>query len=143
MSALSREAELVQNPGLGAVLLWRFSCGYVDSHNTSAPPQIPALFIVLPILLHRETFDFLRGTNRPSGLHVFAEKFARSELGKSDLLLGIHSRAASWRGLTWQSFQLAVQCRLMTIGWSAGTAIPLSTSTPSGVPESVRPLLAN
>lgn len=143
MSTLTQETRHVQNPALGGVLLWRYACGYTEHHKTSDHPPLQLLFIVLPILFHRETFEVLKSTNRPTGLHGFADKFSQSKLGKSDVLFGIQSRALPWRNLTWESVQLAIQSRLMTLSRSSGTAIPLTTSSPTGVPASVRQLLSN
>ena len=117
--------------------------GWTRNNATSAHPPLQLLFIVLPILFHRETFTILKGTNRPSGLHGFADKFSRSTVGKSDVIAGIQSRALSWRGLTWESVTLAIQSRLITLSISNGTAIPLTTASPTGVPVSIRPLLTN
>jgi hypothetical protein len=133
----------VQNPALGGVLLWRFTCGYVDQHKTSNHPPIPLLFIVLPVLFHRETFEVLKSTNRATGLHGFADKFSRTNLAKSDVLLGIQTRAASWRSLTWESLRLGIQSRLVTVTRSAGTVIPVTTTAARGVPQSIRPLVTN
>ncbi len=141
MSTLTQETRYVQNPALGGVLLWRFACGYTEQHKTSGHPPLHLLFIVLPILFYRETFDVLKSTKRPTGLHAFAAKFSYSNLGKTDVLLGIHERAALWRNLTWESFQLSIQSRLLTVSRSNSTVIPLTKTSPTGVPISIRPLL--
>ena len=143
MSTLTQETRYVQNPALGAVLLWRYTSGWTERNKTSAHPPLQLLFIVLPILFHRETLTILKSTNRPSGLHGFASKFSQSALGKGDVIAGIQSRALLWRELTWESVQLAIQSRLITLSMANGTAIPLTTSSPTGVPVSIRPLLAN
>ena len=143
MSTLTQEVRHVQNPALGGVLLWRFVCGYVDKHKTSDHPPLPLLFIVLPILFHRETFEVIKSTNRPTGLHGFADKFSRTTLAKSDVLLGIQTRAVSWRALTWESLQMDVQSRLVTVSRSVGTAIPVTTTPARGVPPSIKPLVSN
>ena len=143
MSTLTQEVRHVQNPALGGILLWRFACGYTEHHKTSDPPPLHLLFVVLPILFHSETLEVLKRTNRPTGLHGFADKFSRSEFGMSDVLLAIQSRAVSWRHLTWESIQLGIRSRLITLSSSHGTLIPLSTASPTGVPPSVRPLLTN
>jgi hypothetical protein len=143
MSTLTQEVRHVQNPALGSVLLWRFVCGYTKQHKTSDYPPLQLLFIVLPVVYHRETFAFLKSTNRSSGLHAFADKFSRSEVGKADVLFGVQSRALSWRSLSWASVRLGVHSRLFTLSRSTGTVIPLTTTLPTGVPASVTPLLSN
>lgn len=143
MATLTQETRNVQNPALGAVLLWRFATGYSGHHKTSDHPPIPELFIVLPIIFHHETFEILKGTNRPSGLHGFADKFSRKAVGKSDVLLGIQSRALLWRKLTMESLHLSIATRLLTVSRSEATAIPLTTTSSRGAPKSVKTLISN
>lgn len=143
MSSLTQEIRNVQNPALGAVLLWRFSIGYSNKHKTNDYPPIPILFLILPIMFHQETFELLKGTNRPSGLHGFADKFSKSRVGKSDVLLGIQARAMRWRELTLESLNVAIRTRLLTVSNSDASAIPISTTSPRRVPAPIKPLLSN
>ena len=143
MSTLTQEATRVQNPALGAVMLWRYVLGWTDHNKIAAHPPLPLLFIVLPILFHQETLEVVKGTNKTSGLTTFAEKFSRSTTRKSDVLMSIHSRAMSWRDLTWESLQFAVRARLLTVSKSSGTAIPLSSAKPRNVAPSVSRLLTS
>ena len=141
MSILTQETRYVQNPALGAVLLWRFASAWTEHSATSAHAPLPTTFLVLPIVFHHDTLDVLRSTNRPTGLHGFAEKFSRSSTCKSDALMAIHLRALSWRPLTWESLQVAVSSRLVTLARSSGTVVPLTnTSSFSGVRARIRVL---
>jgi len=90
---LAREAQNVQNPALGAALVWRFCCGYVETNRVSAPPPLQLLFLVLPIVLHQATSEFVRRTYKSSGLRAFAAKFGDSAVSKQDLLIQIHARS--------------------------------------------------
>lgn len=47
MSFSDRDVMYVQNPAIGAALLWRFICGYYSNENKPVP--FPLLFVVLPI----------------------------------------------------------------------------------------------
>lgn len=143
MPTLTQEVRHVQNPALGGVLLWRFACGYTSHHKTAESPPLQLLFIVLPILFYRATFEILKGTNRPTGLHGFADKFSRSSVGMSDVLLSIQSRAVGWRRLSWESLRLAIRSRLVALSNSTGTVVSLTATSASGVPHSVKPLLTN
>jgi hypothetical protein len=142
MSVLANESRIVQNPGLGAVLLWRFATGYTESHRTKESPVIQLAFLVLPIVYHRETCELVTSTQRQSGLHGFVDKFSRSDVVKSDVLLSIHTRALTLRSLTIESLRVGVRHRLVGLLTSAGQFVPLTTSAPSAVPNSTRPLLA-
>ena len=83
---LAREAQNVQNPALGAAILWRFCCSYTTTHPTSDAPALPTLFMVLPIVLHQATAELLRRTRPSSGLRAFAAKFGESAVAKQEKL---------------------------------------------------------
>ena len=102
MSILAEEAHNVQNPALGALLLWRFAVGYSASGTHSAVPM-PLMFLVLPVLFHEETSDMLTSTLVKSGLRMFVSKFEESSVSKNDLILALHDRAAEMKGLSLDS----------------------------------------
>src|SRR5687768_8712319 len=108
MSSLAREVRNIQNPALGAGLLWRFACGYVRGHRTRDPAPLPLLFLVLPILLHEQTASFVQGTKKASGLRMFASKFGTAANAKQDLLIAIHDRMLTLRRLSLESVQIAL-----------------------------------
>lgn len=139
---LAREAQNVQNPALGAVLLWRFCCGYVDSHPTGDSPSLPVLFIVLPIVLHQATADLLRRTFQNSGLRAYVAKFGDSKVVKQDVLLQIHERSIRWRDLSLQSVELASAGMLVHVT-ATGEVVPLSRTKARGVPAEVKQLMAD
>ncbi|MEZ6104333.1 MAG: three component ABC system middle component [Pirellulaceae bacterium] len=138
---LTKEVRYVQNPALGAVLLWRFSVGFTESHTTSDSPVLPLSFLVLPILMHHETFDFLRSTQKQTGLHGFADKFSRTAVSRSDLLLAIHTRAEAMKALTIESLQAGVRHSLITLTSRDAKLLPLSTTKPSGIAASLKPMI--
>lgn len=139
---LAREAQNVQNPALGAALLWRFCCAYTASHPTNDPPALPTLFFVLPILLHAATAELLRRTRSGSGLRAFAAKFGDATVSKQDLLLQIHDRSLRWRMLTLQSLELAAAGHLVHLT-EVGDVTPLSKTKARGLPDEVKQLMAD
>lgn len=139
---LAREAQNVQNPALGAAVLWRFCCGFVESHPASDAPGLPLLFLVLPIVLHQATAELLRRTRSTSGLRAYAAKFGDSAVSKQDLLLQIHERAIRWRRLSLQSIELASAGRLIHLS-DAGEVIPLSRTKARALPDEVKQLLTD
>jgi ABC-three component (ABC-3C) system Middle Component 3 len=140
MSVLGKEVRNIQNPALGAGLLWRYVCGYVSGHPTRNPVPLPLLFLVLPLVFHEQTEYFVHSTQRASGLRTFAAKFARAENSKQDLLLAIHDRMLALRPLTLESFRLALATHLLHLDHSS--VIPLSeTQAVAGIPVDVRRLL--
>lgn len=141
VSTLTRETFRVQNPALGAVLLWRICAGYSQEHPTADAPVLQLAFLVCPIMLHRDTFEVLQSTK--GGIHLFADKFSRNETSKSDILLGIQNRVVQFRDLTLESVQLAIHCHLLTLLPASGKLVSLSSATASSVPASIRPLITN
>jgi hypothetical protein len=139
---LADEIRNVQNPALGAALLWRFTCGYTQHHSAAGHAPLHLLFLVLPITLHKQTFEFLSSTQTATGLRAFAAKFGESRNAKQDLLLAIHDRAALLRPLTLESLRIAVRSNLIRVRPSA-TVMPLSESeTKAGTTDLTRPLLS-
>lgn len=139
---LAREAQNVQNPALGAAVLWRFSCGFIEAHPAGDAPRLPLLFLVLPIVLHQATAEHVRRTRLSSGLRAFAAKFGDAAVSKQDILLQIHERAIRWRRLSLQSIELAAAGRLVYLS-EAGEVVPLSRTKARALPEDVTQLLAD
>jgi len=137
---LSKEVQNVQNPALGAALLWRFCCGYVETNRVNDPPPLPLLFLVLPIILHQATSEFVRRTYKSSGLRAFAAKFGDSSVSKQDLLVQIHDRSIRWRKLSLQSIELAVAGSLLKIDENGGI-IALSRTKVRGLSDEVKRLM--
>ncbi|MGD0217193.1 MAG: three component ABC system middle component [Desulfobaccales bacterium] len=142
MTILNREVQFVQNPALGAMLLWHFAIGYEEGSRVNSATPIPLLFIVLPIAYHEAAFQFARTTRRSSGLRAFAAKFFESKVSANDQLLTIHTRSLLMRNLTIQSIKLSIMSHLISIDYKAGVAIPLSSTPPkTGIPNSIRDML--
>lgn len=144
MSVLHREVNAVQNPALGAAIIWRFACGYCPQGADGGPAPLPLLFLVLPIILHLETRTLVESTMVNSGLYKFVEKFAVAEKqqpGRSDLLLAIHDRALVLRPLSQESLKLALATGLLSIDPHQAAVWPVTYASPNSAPERVRPLL--
>lgn len=114
MNALSAEAYRMQNPALGAVLLWRFAKAYRGAHDGRKSPPLPLAFLVLPLVWHFDTAECIGGTMTSSGLRKFASKFTETE-GIRDVLLGIHPRAMRWRPKTLSSIRMGLSTGLLGI----------------------------
>ena len=141
MSILAREVRNVQNPALGAGMIWRFTCGYVETHRAANPVPLPLVFLVLPMLFHEQTEEFIRGTQRNSGLRAFAAKFGQSHEAKQDVLLTIHERMLRLRRLSVEALRIAIATRLISVELRA-TVIPLSRAEASaGLSNEARQLM--
>jgi Family of unknown function (DUF6521) len=140
--SLSREVRAVQNPALAAMLLWRCASEYSATSDRAGRIPLPLLFLVLPILLHRETAELVAATQKTSGLRKFVEKFQLASHSKTDLLLSIATRAVAMRDLTSRGLGIAVTCHLLAFDNDDASAYTLSdTPAVAGIPQSVRPLL--
>jgi hypothetical protein len=141
MTVLAQEIRNIQNPALGAGLLWRFVCGYVETHRTHEHVPLPLLFLVIPTLFHQQTQEFVKGTLKGSGLRAFAAKFGGAKASKQDLLLAIHDRMFKSRPLTLASLRLALATRLLHVE-ADGKVLALSrTQAVSGMPTEARQLM--
>jgi hypothetical protein len=49
MPTLNEEVHQVQNPALGAMLVWRYVVGYHKARSDAAGCPLPLLFLVLPL----------------------------------------------------------------------------------------------
>lgn len=143
MNSLSQEVRNIQNPALGATLLWRFACGYSESHRTKDSVPLTLMFIVLPILLHRQTEDFLNSTRQASGLRAFTTKFGESKNSKQDLLIAIHERMIRLRSLSFASIQIAMATRLIHVDTFARVLALSTTDAISGIPPETKRLMAD
>lgn len=143
MSVLATEVRNIQNPALGAGLLWRFACGYTMEHPCKSPAPLPLLFLVLPIILHEKTESFVQGTMKTSGLRAFATKFGKSDKCMQDLLLSINHRMLALKVLSLESLRIGIATRLIHL-YSDATVIPLSkTNAITGIPSEIRKMMNN
>ena len=127
------EIEKVQNPALGAWLLWEHGCRY-QATTRSASSNFLLFFLVLPICLHRPTLDAVNSTQEKSGLGKFCEKLGT----KREELLAIHERALKLRSLTISSISFGVRAGLFDIDYESGALRALEYKAPKQ-PERVKP----
>src|SRR3546814_16848028 len=66
------EVDLIQNPALGALLLWRFARTYQGEVAREVPLHLA--FLVLPMVLHQGSRNEIVSTRKASGLTLFAAK---------------------------------------------------------------------
>lgn len=109
------EIEIVQNPAIGAFLMWHFALGYQEDGADAVP--LPLAFLLLPMLLHRRTFDAVASTRKASGLTLFAAKFDKDR----EALMELHGRALQLRPLSLQSIGVAATARLIRVDYAGAT----------------------
>jgi len=134
---LLTEVQAMQNPALGAVLVWRFACGYCPENAWENGAPMALAFIVLPIVLHDRTRSGVAATQMASGFRKFEGKFKE----KGDLLLAINQRTIAMRPLSLRSLRLALASGLLTLLPEKGALWPRTYATPRGTAKSVEELM--
>lgn len=134
--ALQSEVQAMQNPALGAALIWRFACGYVPSGTTTAGTPVAFAFLVMPVILHAQTREVITSTQQRSGIRQF-----QANLEHQDLLLGVHPRAVSMRPTSFHAMRIALATALVTLLPEKAELWPRSYANGPAVPTRVRDLL--
>ena len=135
---MNREIYLVQNPAIGAAILWRFVCGYYDNEIESREVPFPLLFIVLPIIFREDLRDVISSTRIATGLQKVSEKlFANKQM---DLFLSIQSSAEHYKETTLSAINIAVGANLISVSSKTALVMPIQTKT-SKTPKSSENLL--
>lgn len=109
------ELDIIQNPALGAFAIWHFGLGF--QADDSRPASLPLLFLVLPLLFHRQSTMVIESTRRASGLTLFAAKLGEER----ENLLAVHERAYMLRALTLESLLFGIQGGLLTLDYREAT----------------------
>jgi len=138
MSAILNEVQAMQNPALGAALLWRFACGFTPESSPNGTP-LPLAFVVLPLALHAKSIEKVTGTQAASGLRKFEAKFSEDERG--DVLLSLQPRMLAMRDLSLRSLCIAMRSGLLTLVPQEAVLWPRSRSAPPTGARAVGDLL--
>lgn len=104
------EIELIQNPAIGSIIIWKFLLGYKSIITIK---NFEILFIVLPILLNSELRKYILSTQKRSGFTKVIEKI-RSDR-KTDIIYRIANNAIEMRDLTMESIQIGILTDMFTL----------------------------
>ncbi|WP_303678278.1 three component ABC system middle component [Dehalococcoides mccartyi] len=126
-----RDVMYVQNPAIGAALLWRFICGYYS--NESRPIPFPLLFVVLPIVFRQDLCTVIKGTQKASGLSKVSEKLFSGR--QNDSIHYVNTTAIQMRGLTLEAFNIAVEANLVSLSAETATVFPPTTTARKYTPK--------
>lgn len=100
------EEKIVQNPAIGAIVVWHFISEF-QKRRTDSHPNLAILFLVLPIIFHRASVEKLKGMNFSSGLSKALTEFPL-------LSANLTRRVASFAPLTLTSINLACASDIIT-----------------------------
>ena len=126
MNTTMDDVYAVQNPALGATIIWQFVSGYY-SVNASAVP-FPLLFVVLPIIYNEELRTVIKSTQARSGLSKISEKLIKHK--SNDSLYSIHAVAESLKMTSLQSICIASDTKLIYVDLSSALVFPISNKKP-------------
>ena len=115
MKQFDREISNVQNPAIGAAILWRFVCGHYKRGYKSVP--FPLLFVVLPITFREDLRIVISSFSKVS------EKLFKGL--SNDQLLSVNNTAISMRELTLQSFNIGIAANLYSMDLNTAYVSPL------------------
>lgn len=135
------EVREVQNPALAAVMLWQFANSFASTTEERIGVPVPALFLVLPIVLHRSTLAIVLSTKPQSGLRRFALKLSEPGNGQSEGIIAIQSRAISLKRLSTEALQIAVSSGLLRVQLGDALAFATEQNLPTRLPDSLKELL--
>lgn len=125
------DVKYVQNPAIGAALLWRFVCGYYQ--RNSQPVPFPLLFVVLPIIFRKDLCAVVKSTQKASGLSKVSEKlFDKKE---NDTIHFVNNTAIQLRTLTLEAFNIAVEADLISMIPDSATVFPITTKMSKYTPK--------
>ncbi|MEN6459958.1 MAG: three component ABC system middle component [Syntrophomonas sp.] len=137
MDNINKEIYLVQNPSIGAAIIWRFVCGYYSKDNKPVP--FPLLFLVLPIIFRQDLCDVIKSTQKRSGLSKVSEKLFSNH--SNDQLYYVHNSADQQRQLSLSSINIGIITKLFVIDIKSAQVFPLTQSNKTGLSESTKILL--
>lgn len=118
---INKEIYYVQNPAIGAAILWRFVCGYYDRDKHPVP--FPLLFVVLPIIFREDLRKTITTTQKRSGLSKVLEKLF-SKKGTNDLYT-INNEAIELRHLSLDAIRIGILCGLIEVNNETALVLPL------------------
>lgn len=131
MSTLDREVMYVQNPAIGAAVLWKFVSGYYANGNRPVP--FPLLFVVLPIVFRQDLCAVIRGTQKASGLSKVSEKLFKNK--ENDSIHFVNNTAIQMRELTLKAFNIAVEANLVSMLAESATVFPVAAAVSKYIPK--------
>ncbi|MBQ5345025.1 MAG: hypothetical protein J6F33_07510 [Acidaminococcaceae bacterium] len=111
MHSCNNEVYYVQNPALGAVIIWRFIVGYWN--NSNKPVTFLLLFIILPVIFREDFVDLIIKTKKSSGLIKFSNKVFEGK--KVDVLYELNNTMFKLRELTLNSIKIGITYGLFSV----------------------------
>ena len=107
---MSNEIDLIQNPAIGSIIIWKFLLGYGTKLEQD---KFELLFIVLPIIFNQELRNYIDSTRKSSGFTKVIEKMMRDK--KIDIVYQINNNAENMKELTLESIRIGIIANLFVL----------------------------
>jgi hypothetical protein len=120
---LEVEASLVQNPALGATMLWSFVNRFFDQTREKQGPLVFLAFPILPMVFHEETVQALSKRRFAGGFHLGLTE-------NRTLTVELQERMESFSRQTLESLNIAFASALITFDKRTGELHPIRRTHP-------------
>ena len=137
MGLLVEEVKIWNTPLIGAYILWRFTKGYCENHETGDAPVGLMHFIANAILSSPNLVE--RISNRRPDLQSYIRSFEDKK--ESDLLLTVHERIKEKRQYTLESIDIAVSEGLLVWDLETGKLYPKNLTKRPSRGKNIKPAL--
>ena len=134
---MNKEVYHVQNPAIGAAILWRFVYGYKSKNGNPTP--FPLLFYVLPIIFREDLCSIIRSTQKRKGLSKVSEKLFDGK--KNDELYTVNNSAIEMRLLTMTAFNIGTASNLFKMDFNTAMVYVLVDTNKKDVSAPTKHLL--
>lgn len=102
-----REYEIVQNPALGACVLWQYTDGFTEATGRQRGPSLVEAMPVLPLVFHEESAEGLGRRRYDGGLYTaLADDRA--------LFVGLQKRMEDMAPQTFRALNIALRSGLLS-----------------------------
>lgn len=120
---LTTEAELVQNPALGALVLWAFTAEFYGQTQRARGPALPLALPILPMVLHEETVESIYNRHFDGGLML-------ALADNRTLTLDLQERMEAMAQQTMRALNLGFATNLLTYDRGTGELRPKRMTPP-------------
>ena len=119
-NGLEREAWEINNPALGAYMLWVFTISAYKKNKTPIHPC--KLFLLFPFIFYSDTRDVLISSR--GGMQAYVSKFSSVKMCASDIPLSIHLRVDTQKSRTLDSLIVALDLGIIHLNKDSGMVTP-------------------
>lgn len=114
------EHDIIQNIGIGALALHKFTSNYFIEKNNLKGPSLALVMPVLPLLFHEKSLD-----------NIFKKRFEGGFFsainGYREMPAGLQQRMEDMSEQTFKSLNLAYQSKLLTYNKELNEILPIDT----------------